>query len=82
MRMTNKILMKKLSFICDILNKKIGHELDNWNLDYSQCYGGYIVVEYMENGGEHHPLITKRLTANQMADALDMAFRVLEYRKE
>ena len=82
MRMTKKILMKKMGFICDILDKKIGFELGNWNLDYAQCYGGYIVVEYMENGGEHHPLLTKRLTANHMGDALDMALRALEYRED
>ena len=81
-RITRKMLMNQLGFICDILDKKIGFQLGNWNLDYAQCYGGYIVVEYMENGGEYHPLLNKRLVAQQMSDALNMALRALEYRED
>jgi len=82
MRITKKILCKKLSFICDILNKPMGFEKGQWALDYAQCYGGYIVVEYLDNGGEHHPLLNKRLTAQRMDEALEMALRALEYREE
>ena len=77
MRINNKILQIKLKFICDKLGKKIGYEKGEWNLDYSPCYGGYVVVEFMENGGEDHPILRKRLTASKMSDALDMAINVL-----
>jgi hypothetical protein len=76
MRISKTILLKKLGFLCDKLGKTIGYQKGQWNLDYAQCYGGYIVVEFMENGGEHHPLLNKRLPANIMADALDMAIAV------
>ena len=73
MRMTGKILTKKLEILCKLLGKQAGYEPGQWYLQYAQFYGGYIVVEAMEHGGEHHPLIRCRLTAQHMADALDMA---------
>ena len=80
MRITRKILEKKLQFLCDKLGKTIGYEKGQWNLDYAQCYGGYIVVEFEENGGEYHPLLNKRLTAAPMSDCLDIALQTLNYR--
>ena len=77
MRMSKKILLKKMGFLCDKLGKTIGIERGQWNLDYIQSYGGYIVVEYMEKGGEHHPLLKKRLTADKMSDALDFALNAV-----
>jgi hypothetical protein len=78
MRMSRKILEKKLGFLCEKLGKTIGTKKGNWNLDYIQCYGGYIVVEMVnDQGGEHHPLLNKRLTADKMADCLDMALQTL-----
>lgn len=73
MKITKSILAKKLKFLCDALGKRTGFNPGEWGLDYAPLYGGYIVVEYEERGGESHPLLNKRLTASQMADALDMA---------
>ena len=77
MRMTRKILTKKLEVLCKFMGKTVGYKEGEWNLDYAQCYGGYKVVEYMANGGEDHPLLNKRLSAQNMADCLDMAIQTI-----
>ena len=73
MRITRKILEKKFEILCKLMSKTIGYHEGEWFIEYAQCYGGYIICEGMENGGQHHPLLNKRLTAQHMADALDMA---------
>lgn len=80
MRITKNILLKKLEILCKQLGKRMGFQKGEWYLDYASCYGGYIVVEAEENGGEHHPLLSKRLSAQNMADALDMAIATTTYR--
>lgn len=76
-RITQKILLKKLEILCRFLGKTVGYKEGQWDINYAQCYGGYIVVEYGENGGEHHPLLNKRLTAQQMSDCLDTAIQMI-----
>jgi hypothetical protein len=45
-----------------------------WAMDYNPVYGGYVIVEMCnEHGAERHPLISSRLPAAAMLDALNMA---------
>lgn len=74
--MNREILHKKLEILAAQMGKTVGFKEGQWFLDYASPYGGYIVVEFMNKGGEHHPLLNKRLKANQMADTLDMALAV------
>lgn len=76
MRITKKFLLKKLCVLCTLLGNR------RWGLDYAPVYGGYVVVERMENGGENHPLVNRRLTASEMAAALDMALSVMGFKKQ
>lgn len=75
-RLSRKILEVKLNNLCRLLGKKIGINKGEWSLDYNSIHGGYIVVEFMENGGEFHPLLNCRLPAKQMALVLDCAIAV------
>lgn len=76
MRVTKKFLVRKLYVLCDLLGR------GGWSLDYAPLYGGYIVVETLQNGGENHPLLSRRLTASEMAAALDMAVSVMGFKKQ
>lgn len=77
--MSKRILMVKLGILCKMLNKKVGYTTGDLNLDHNSVYGGYKIVEYMDKGGEHHPLLNKRLPAQQMSDAIDMAIDTLRF---
>ena len=59
----------------------MGYSVGEWYIDYVQCYGGYIIVEAMENGGEHHPLMTCRLSKKEIILYLHAAVSVLSYIK-
>lgn len=71
--MNRKQLNKMFDIMLKMLGKERGYEIGQWNLDYNSCYHGYMIVEYMENGGEHHPLLNKRLKASEMGIAIEMA---------
>ncbi len=62
----------KFKVLCKMLGKEKGFDVGEWWLDYSMCYGGYVIVEYGENGSEHHPLLKRRLKRSEMEAALDM----------
>jgi hypothetical protein len=81
-RITRKDLTVELETLCQKMGKTVGYLPGNWNLDYNAIYGGYILTEYMEKGGEHHPLLRNRLPAGQMYDCLRMAIDVLSLNKE
>ena len=77
MRITKKILIKKLEVLAHLMGKTVGYSEGHWNLDHNSIYGGYKIVEYLDKGGERHPLLNKRLGPQQMSDALDMAIQAL-----
>lgn len=71
MKTTKKILESKFRVLCKQLNKTIGHKKGDWNLDNNPTYGGYVIVEYMEDGGEFYPILSKRLPASQMESVIE-----------
>jgi hypothetical protein len=77
MRISSRILANKLMYLADALNKSCGLEVGQWSLDHNSTYGGYIIVEMLENGGQHHPLLNCRLNSIEMSNALDMALAVV-----
>lgn len=75
MKKRNSLEIKFDTFL-KLIGKQRGFEQGQWNLDYASCYGGYVIVEFMENGGEHHPLITRRLKRSEMEVAIEMSIEV------
>lgn len=51
-------------------------------LDHIACYGGYVVVQYGENGSESHPFGLRRRTLKEMYSSLEMACSALELKRE
>jgi hypothetical protein len=71
-RITKKFLDRKLNILANELGKTIGTKKGQLYLHYQSGYGGYIVVEFInDQGGEYHPLINCRVKANEMCNILD-----------
>ena len=51
---------------------------DGLGLDYNSIYGGYVIVEYGENGSESHPFGSFRRSAKEMYLSMHMAAQALE----
>lgn len=49
-------------------------------LDYIGCYGGYVIEEYIKDGGCSHPFGCFRRNAKEMYLSMWMAAQVLEDR--
>ena len=71
MRCTKQELQGMLGRLAKTLGKKL-------RFDYIACYGGYVVVEYCELGGEDHPFGSLRRTAKEMYLSLHMAAMAVE----
>jgi hypothetical protein len=78
MRITKSMLENRMKYLCKLMGKDLGFEKGNWNLDNYPLAGGWIVVEFLENGGEHHPLCCTRMDAGEMFSALEMAISCLQ----
>ena len=70
MRVTKLQVCRMFEQVCNQLNKKPGHKVGEWGIDYSGVYGGYLVIEYGDRGCENHPFISKRMKASAMYDFL------------
>lgn len=81
MRITKPMIRNAFLNLLRNLGKVEGYEAGEWGLDYNSIYGGWVVVEYMQKGGEHHPLLKKRLPTSQFYDALHMANLALELKQ-
>ena len=53
-----------------------GYQPGSWNLNYAACYGGYLLVEYLD-GGEHCPLGHRRRTASEFCSTVAFALSAL-----
>ena len=66
-----------LTVYLNLLGKDQGHKPGEWSIDYAACYGGYRIVQQLLQGGEHHPLIQRRLPKKEMISALEMSIETL-----
>lgn len=80
MRTSKPIMKEQFTQLLKKLGKEQGFEKGQWNIDYYSLGGGYIIVEYMENGGEHHPLMNERLKLREMQVAIEMALAVINHK--
>lgn len=60
------------------MNKRTDGGAKSLGLDYIACYGGYVIVEYMEDTSESHPLGSLRRSASEMYLSMLMAAQALE----
>ncbi len=51
-------------------------------LDYNSIYGGYVIVEIGPGGSESHPFGQYRVKTKEMYHALELACKVLEYKRD
>lgn len=79
MRVTKSDLKKVFGSFCKLMNKEIGHERGNFNLDYVPEYGGYKIVEQMYTEGRD-VFGYDRLSLSEMYKALILANRAMEYK--
>lgn len=89
-RYTRKDAETAFIALCAALGKRVAADWRDrgaWTLDYAACYGGYVVAELTENGGQGHPLgHTRRsakdfyLTAWYAVDAIRIKDRDAEAR--
>ncbi len=82
MRITRKLLDLQLGWLLKLLGKEQGFKPGQWGLDYAACYGGYVIVEYEENGGESHPLGQRRLSVKELSHALNMMIALESYKRQ
>lgn len=64
--------MKRFEIVCGIFGKEIGIKLGQWRLQNVPCYGGWVIVEATEYGGESHPFCDLRVSRKEMEHALGM----------
>lgn len=80
MRYTKQNVRNRFEALARVLGKRIAadwKDVGAWKLDYNPHYGGYIIAEYMENGGETHPVFSSRLPAGQFCEAVNFAIRCI-----
>ncbi len=80
MRYTRKDARARFEDLCRALGKKVAESYADkgaWILDYSAVYGGFIIAEYSEGGGESHPVFSARLSAREFCQAVSFALRCI-----
>jgi hypothetical protein len=78
MRTTQSEVHGMFNRLAKAMNKRIDRNAGSLSLDYNSCYGGYVIVENLENGGESHPFGSLRRSAKEMYLSLYMASVALE----
>lgn len=69
---------KQFVCLCNALGKKLASsykDIGSWRLDYQRCYGGYTIVELMENGAENQPYGLSRFSTSEMYYMIIFALR-------
>ena len=67
------------SRFCRTIGKSEGTSPGCLSLDYTACYGGYAIIEYMEGGGESKPFGRERFTPRDFCSAITLAIETAEY---
>lgn len=82
MRIKKQWVLNSFEIFCRHLGKRIGYQKGDWHMNYCATYGGWIIVECCESGGERHPMKRERLSNREMLYALDMAIVALQIKME
>jgi hypothetical protein len=79
-RYTRKNAEARFTELCKVLGKRIANshkDVGAWFLDYIPQYGGFIISEYMANGGESHPVCNRRMPAREFCETINFAIRCI-----
>jgi len=79
-RVTKTMIRNQFINLCDALGKRVATDYNDvgaWKLDYSPHYGGYTIVEKLENGGETHPISMRRHKGSEFFEMLIFALRAI-----
>ncbi len=79
MKYTKSEVQVMFGRLAKAMNKRI--DAGSWNglgLDHNSIYGGYVIVEYGENGSESHPFGPVRRNAKEMYLSMHMTTQALE----
>ena len=77
-RYTRKNVEARFLELCNVLGKRVATNYKDagaWFLDYNANYGGYIISEYMANGGEFHPVCNRRMPAREFCETINFGIR-------
>ncbi len=77
MRYTKSDVQGMFNRLAKAMNKRVDGG-SGLGLDYIACYGGYVVVQYDELGGESHPFGCMRRSATEMYLSMCMTVQALE----
>lgn len=79
-RYTRKNAEARFVELCKVLGKRIAtshKDVGAWFLDHNSTYGGFIICEYMANGGEWHPICNRRMPAREFCETVNFAIRCI-----
>jgi len=77
-RITKKMVELQFVNLCNALGKRVctaWNDVGSWKLDYNPCYGGYTIVEMLENGAETHPISMQRHKGSEFFYMMIFALR-------
>jgi hypothetical protein len=83
-RVTKAMALKAFEVLAKECGKRIATSYKDagaWHLDHAACYGGYVVVEQLGNGGETHPLGDERKSAKDFYHCAWYAVHAIEIAK-
>ena len=79
MRYTKAEILGMFNRLVKAMNKKIGREVGDLQLDYASCYGGYVIQELCnDQGGIRHLFGSNRRNAKEMYLSMLMTTIMLE----
>lgn len=79
-RVTKKMIERQFINLCNVLGKRVStgwNDVGAWKLDYNPYYGGYTIVEQLENGAQTHPISMQRHKGNEFFHMLIFANRAI-----
>jgi hypothetical protein len=77
-RYTHEDAGRAFRLLCQLLGQVEGYGASQWHLDRAPGYGGYIVVETQEGGGEIRPIWDRRLSTVRFCECVGFAMAIVE----
>ena len=77
MRYTHTDVERAFGLLCQLLGRTEGYGSGQWHLDHARDYGGYIVVERHQDGGETRPVWDQRLSATRFCECVGFTMSVV-----
>ena len=82
-RTTKAVVLELFQAFCKKHGRKVAtsyKDVGAWALDYNAIYGGYVIRQYLEKGGESNPMGIYRYSPKEFANMLRFAILAASYR--